>query len=80
MAKKQAEKTAKYKECVKFGKVLRKMREDRGWSQYDLAKESKISRSYLAELETGNRNPTLVSMMKLAKFYKISLSELVDGL
>ncbi|GAA0601033.1 helix-turn-helix domain-containing protein [Kribbella sandramycini] len=40
-----------------FGKLLRSLREDRGWSLGDLAGKVPYSRSHLSNLETGRRAP-----------------------
>lgn len=37
----------------RFATNLRRLRNDKGWSQDDLALEAKISRSYLSQLEKG---------------------------
>jgi DNA-binding XRE family transcriptional regulator len=41
--------------CVRFGRRLRKLRADRGWSQAYLAEISGIGRSHVSELENGRR-------------------------
>jgi len=56
---------------------LKTLREKRGWSQRELAKEAGISREYLARLETARQDPTLTTLEKLAKALKVKVTELV---
>lgn len=49
-----------------FGRNVRKLRKERGWSQEQLAFEAGIKRAYLSEIENGQRNPSLDIVEKLA--------------
>lgn len=49
-----------------FGTRIRQLRNQRGWTQEDLAERADLHRSYLAGLETGQRNPTLDVIHKIA--------------
>lgn len=63
-----------------LGQKIRKLREGRGWSLSDLARETEISRSYLYELEAGRRsNPTRNVLQRLSDALGSDLSDLVDG-
>lgn len=62
----------------KFGKRVRELRLDFGWSQEDLAFELDVDRSYVSSLELGRRNPTLKTIAKLADKLGVSISELFD--
>lgn len=63
-----------------LGQRLRKLREGRGWSLSDLARETEISRSYLYELEAGRRkNPTQNVLQRLSEALGTDLSDLVEG-
>lgn len=56
---------------------IKEIRESKHISQYMLAKKSKISRSYLIELENGNKdNPTLQVLSKIAKVLNVNIKEL----
>jgi transcriptional regulator with XRE-family HTH domain len=50
-----------------FATNLRRLRHDRGLSQDDLAAEAGMSRSYLAQLETGQYHVSLKIIAKLSK-------------
>ncbi|MEY9524049.1 transcriptional regulator with XRE-family HTH domain [Bradyrhizobium japonicum] len=47
-------------------------------SQDDLAAQADIRRALISEIERGEANPTLESVMRLAAALRISLSELFD--
>lgn len=49
-----------------FGKRVREVRHELGWTQEQLAFEAGIKRAYLSEIESSKRNPTLDVVEKLA--------------
>lgn len=49
-----------------FGLTVRHMREQRGWSQEQLAALADINRSYLGEIERASAVPSLATIGKLA--------------
>lgn len=61
----------------KFGKRLRALREERGWSQEEFADRAGLHRTYVSAVERGVRNPTLSVLERLAKALGIKLSELL---
>ena len=62
-----------------FGKFLKKLREDRKMSLYDVEREAKISNAYLSQVERGIRNiPTLKQLNKLATVYGVPISVLTE--
>ena len=50
----------------KFAANIRRMREDRGWSQEELAERAGIHRTYLSMVERMTRNPTLDVLERIA--------------
>ncbi|MFD5748003.1 helix-turn-helix transcriptional regulator [Streptomyces sp. NPDC059255] len=42
-----------------FGERLRRLREERGWTQDELADRTEYSASHISGVETGSRNPTV---------------------
>lgn len=62
----------------RFASVLRQLREERGWSQEQLAAQAGLNRSYLGEVERGNAMPTLTTVAKLASALEIRLSSLIE--
>ena len=61
---------------VQFGKRLRKLRKQKGWTQAVMADVLGLDRSYLAEIEEGKRNVCLLNLKVIADGFKISLSKL----
>lgn len=57
---------------------LKKLREERGLTQEELAKKAGISRAYLARLEIGMHDPHLSRLRQLAKALRVKVSDLVD--
>ena len=61
----------------KFSQVLRQMREERGWSQEQLAERADLNRSYLGEVERGRAVPSIITVAKLAGALEVQLSSLI---
>ncbi|WP_307455717.1 helix-turn-helix domain-containing protein [Chryseobacterium sp. SORGH_AS_0447] len=61
-----------------FGKRIIMLREQKGWSQSDLARACSKDRQAIEKLENGKVNPTLYTLLELANALEISLGELVD--
>ena len=60
----------------KFGIVLKELRLEKGLSQESLANESDIDRTYISDIEKGERNISLKIIERLSETLQISLSEL----
>lgn len=60
----------------KFGLVLKELRLGKGLSQESFANQSDIDRTYISDIEKGERNISLKIIERLAKTLQISLSEL----
>jgi transcriptional regulator with XRE-family HTH domain len=63
-----------------LGRRIRSLRDAREGSQDDLAEKTDFDRAYIGGVETGQRNITLRNLLKFARAFRISLSELVEGL
>jgi transcriptional regulator with XRE-family HTH domain len=60
-----------------FGKAVRKARMAQGISQEGLADLAGLHRTYVGDVERGERNISLVNMSKIAHALHLKLSELV---
>ena len=56
---------------------LRNLREDKDLYQKDIANLLGISQQYYSEYENGKRTIPVIHLIKLAKFYNVSLDYLV---
>ena len=63
-----------------FGQALRKARNDKGFSQENLALESELDRSYISLIESGQKQPTITSVVTLARALQIRPSQLVKNM
>jgi transcriptional regulator with XRE-family HTH domain len=63
-------------ECVAFGAVVRRFREESGLSQEELAAKARIHRTYIGGIERGERNPTLLMIHRLAKALGVAAKKL----
>ncbi|WBB89473.1 helix-turn-helix transcriptional regulator [Verrucosispora sp. WMMC514] len=60
--------------AFELGRAIRELRERRGWSQAQLAKESGMTQSAVARFEAGGTVPTLPVLERLAAALDVSLS------
>ena len=60
----------------KFGLVIKEIRLEKGLSQESLANQSDIDRTYISDIEKGERNISLKIIERLSETLQISLSEL----
>ncbi len=67
--------TIKEMEC--FYELLRQYRRNRGMSQEDLAEKANLHRTYISELENGKKNPSLKTLLQLAKALHLEVWQLL---
>jgi transcriptional regulator with XRE-family HTH domain len=63
----------------KLGRSLKKHREAASLSQEKLAEVAEIDRTYVSDIERGNRNPGIKNIARLAKALGIKTSQLCEG-
>ena len=59
------------------GRNVKRIRQEKGLTQEQLAELSGFSQQYISGLEQGRRNPTIVSLYELATALGVSHMELV---
>jgi len=64
----------------KVGKRIKEIREQKNISQKDLSFSADIDRSYIASVESGQRNISIVNLEKIANALDVTLSELFKGI
>lgn len=63
----------------KLGQRIRQLRQQRGWTQEDLAHAAKIERAYISDLEQGRHNFGVSYLPRLAKALKVSVAGLFEA-
>lgn len=64
-------------ELVELGKIIKSKRESKGLTQLELAEKSDVDRNYIGMLERGERNPSYLSLLKIAKGLNIKVYNLI---
>jgi transcriptional regulator with XRE-family HTH domain len=59
------------------GDNIRFIREKKGWIQEDLAITANVSRTYIGQIERGQKTISIVFLDKIAKALKVEFSVLV---
>jgi transcriptional regulator with XRE-family HTH domain len=65
---------------VRLGHRIRTLRKKRGWTQTVMAEKVGIDRSFLADVERGKRNVSILNVELMAKGLRVSLSQLFSRL
>ena len=60
-----------------FGLVVKEMRKVRGLSQEALADEAHLDRTFISQLETGTKQPSLTTVFRLAAALQLKASGLL---
>lgn len=59
-----------------FGAVIKQLRNEKGWSQGQLAVYSETSQPTVNQIETGKRNPSTETLEKLARALEVEVADL----
>jgi transcriptional regulator with XRE-family HTH domain len=62
-----------------FGKRVRELREQKGYSQERFAAHADLDRSSFGKIERGETNVSLLNMARIAVALDLTLSQLVEG-
>ena len=62
---------------MQLGARVRALRKQRGWSRRDLAARTDISERFLADVESGAANPSVLRLVTLAAAFEIDLAALL---
>jgi transcriptional regulator with XRE-family HTH domain len=63
--------------AVAFGRALRRLRIEKGLTQEGLGFEADLRRTFISVLELGQQQPTLTTIIKLAKALELSPHQLM---
>ena len=64
-------------ETIEFGKKLREVRLKKKLSQGDVSRILGVHRTYISGLERGARNPSLLTVQKVAKALGVNAKDLI---
>lgn len=64
-------------ELYKLGNAIRNQRESKRLTQYELAERAGVDRNYIGMVERGERNPSYLSLQKIAKGLELTVNELI---
>jgi transcriptional regulator with XRE-family HTH domain len=65
-------------EAAMFGKRLRQLRTDAGWTQEQLAEAAGITTTYTSDLERGTKVPSLTIVLRISRAFRISVGTLLN--
>jgi transcriptional regulator with XRE-family HTH domain len=60
-----------------FGSRLKVLRQEKGLTQEEFAKNCGLHKNYIGMVERGERNPSLLNLEVIAKGLEMSLSDLL---
>lgn len=60
------------------GRIIRELREQRGLTQEVLSGLAAVSRSHLAEIETGHTNANVETLWKISEALGMKMSDLIQ--
>lgn len=62
---------------VAFGAAVRRLRQERGWSQETFAERVGVHRTYMGDVERGERNISLLNIGRIAVALDLPLGRLM---
>jgi transcriptional regulator with XRE-family HTH domain len=65
---------------VKFGEKVRQLRTELGISQEKLAEICALHRTYIGSVERGERNISLINILRISRALKTTPSRLLEGI
>ena len=65
------------KELSKLGQIIREKREAKNLTQVEVAKKAQLDRNYIGMVERGERNPSYLSLLKIASGLGMEVYELI---
>ena len=72
--------TKKNVHLIKLGEKIREIRKIIGLSQEELALKAGVDRSYIGGIERGERNVSLLTLIKIASCLNCSVADFTKGI
>lgn len=60
-----------------LGQIIREKRESKGLTQIEVAEKAQLDRNYIGMVERGERNPSYLSLIKIAKGLDMTVDQLI---
>lgn len=60
-----------------LGQIIREKREALGLTQIEVAEKAGVDRNYIGMVERGERNPSYLSLIKIANGLNITVDQLI---
>lgn len=60
-----------------LGEEIKKLREERGWTQEDLAEKAGLNPTHLGFIEQGRKEPRLKTLQKIASALNVQVRDLI---
>lgn len=67
-------------ELIQLGQVIREKREAKNLTQIQVAEKSQLDRNYIGMVERGERNPSYLSLIKIANGLDMQVFQLIKPL
>ena len=64
---------------TEIGKFIKKLREEKGWTQEELAEKIPIGRNAISKWERGKTIPDISTLFRLRDIFNVSIDELLLG-
>jgi transcriptional regulator with XRE-family HTH domain len=69
---------ARWDVVTAFGATVRAQRQARGWSQEEFADRVGLHRTYIGDIERGERNVSLINIERLSRALDLPLAALMN--
>ncbi|HSY49509.1 MAG TPA: helix-turn-helix transcriptional regulator [Thermoanaerobaculia bacterium] len=63
--------------AASFGAVIRRLRDQRGWTLIDFGRKANMNPTYLGFIERGENSPTLDTVILLSKVLGVEASDVL---
>jgi transcriptional regulator with XRE-family HTH domain len=64
-------------DAVRFGAILRRLRQEKGWTIRKLARRAGMNATYVSIVETGGNVPSLTTILELTEVLGVDVAEIM---
>ena len=69
--------TRRNADAMRFGAIIRRLRQERGWTLQKLSMRCGMNPTYLGVMESGRNIPSLGTLFELADVFNVEASDIV---